>query len=287
MAAEDLPLAGRVVGVTAHRRAEEQIAALERRGARVLHAPTLRVEPVGEDSGLAAASRELFDARPDLVLLTTGYGLRRWHDAAQAQGFDADLLLCLREADVYVRGPKGRGAVRALGLDDAGMSDDETTRGLVDLVLAEHGGNLSGRTVGLQLHGIADAVQRRRLTDAGARVLTVTPYRWVPADDAGLVPVLVREAVAGRVDAITFTAAPAVDALFSTAEEMRLHDELLAAFGRGMLAATVGPVTAAPLEQLGIEALVPERHRLGAMLKQLTQALAGAGGNEEPADDGR
>ena len=39
MAAEDLPLAGRVVGVTAHRRSEDQIAALERRGARVLHAP--------------------------------------------------------------------------------------------------------------------------------------------------------------------------------------------------------------------------------------------------------
>lgn len=277
MGAEDQPLAGRVVGVTAHRRAEDQIAALERRGARVLHAPALRVEPVGEDAGLAEASRALFETRPELVLLTTGYGLRRWHDAAVAQGFDADLLVCLRESAVYVRGPKGRGAVRGLGLQDAGMAADETTQGLVDLVLAEHGGDLSGRTVGLQLHGIADVAQRRRLTDAGARVLTVTPYRWAPADDAGQVPVLVREAAAGRVDAVTFTAAPAVDALFSTAEELGLHEELLAAFRGGMLAATVGPVTAAPLEELGIDPLVPERFRMGAMLKQLTDALADPG----------
>ena len=163
------------------------------------------------------------------------------------------------------------------------MSADETTAGLVDLVLAEHGGDLTGRTIGLQLHGIADVVQRRRLTDAGARVLTVTPYRWASADDAGQVPVLVREAAAGRVDAVTFTAAPAVDALFSTAEELGLHEELLAAFRGGMLAATVGPVTAAPLLELGIEPLVPERFRMGAMLKQLTDALSGV----QPDDDGR
>jgi len=36
------------------------------------------------------------------------------------------------------------------------------------------------------------------------------------------------------------------------------------------LAATVGPVTAAPLQELRLEPLVPERFRRGAMLKQLT-----------------
>jgi uroporphyrinogen-III synthase len=65
-----------------------------------------------------------------------------------------------------------------------------------------------------------------------------------------------------------------VDALFSTAEELGLHEELLAAFRGGMLAATVGPVTAAPLEELGLSPLVPERFRMGAMLKQLTEALS-------------
>jgi uroporphyrinogen-III synthase len=36
------------------------------------------------------------------------------------------------------------------------------------------------------------------------------------------------------------------------------------------LAATVGPVTAAPLQELGLEPLLPERFRRGAMLKELT-----------------
>ncbi|WP_309057004.1 hypothetical protein [Streptomyces sp.] len=69
--------------------------------------------PTSEDAGLGTASRALFDARPDLVLITTGYGLRRWHDAAGAQGFDGDLLLCLREAAVYVRDPEECGVVAA------------------------------------------------------------------------------------------------------------------------------------------------------------------------------
>lgn len=37
-------------------------------------------------------------------------------------------------------------------------------------------------------------------------------------------------------------------------------------------AATVGPVTAAPLQEL--EPLVPERFRMRAMLKQLTDVLS-------------
>ena len=48
-----------------------------------------------------------------------------------------------------------------------------------------------------------------------------------------------------------------------------------------MLAATVGPVTAAPLLELGIEPLVPERFRMGAMLKQLTEALSGSGTDDD------
>ena len=42
------PLAGYTIGVTADRRAEEQAQLLERRGARVLHGPTIRTLPLAE-----------------------------------------------------------------------------------------------------------------------------------------------------------------------------------------------------------------------------------------------
>ena len=42
---------------------------------------------------------------------------------------------------------------------------------------------------------------------------------------------------------------------------------------RAVVAATVGPVTAQPLEEAGIPALVPERFRMGAMINQLCDVL--------------
>ena len=42
-------LVGFRIGVTAHRRSADLIAALERRGAEVLHAPTLRIVPADQD----------------------------------------------------------------------------------------------------------------------------------------------------------------------------------------------------------------------------------------------
>ena len=52
-------LTGFRVGVTAHRRAADFIAALERRGAQVLHAPALRISPVAEDTRVVEDTRAL------------------------------------------------------------------------------------------------------------------------------------------------------------------------------------------------------------------------------------
>ena len=47
--AAELPLEGFRIGVTSHRRSQDLIEALERRGAEVLHAPALKIAPVQED----------------------------------------------------------------------------------------------------------------------------------------------------------------------------------------------------------------------------------------------
>ena len=53
------PLAGYTVGITAARRREEFAAALERRGAKVVSAPAIRIVPLADDSELRAATRAL------------------------------------------------------------------------------------------------------------------------------------------------------------------------------------------------------------------------------------
>ncbi|GAB4099103.1 uroporphyrinogen-III synthase [Sinomonas halotolerans] len=267
-------LKGFRVGVTSHRRSEDLIEALTRRGARVLHAPALTIAPVEQDLGVIEDTQRLIAARPDLVIVTTAYGLRRWTEVADAAGLGEELHSALDASAVYVRGPKARGAVRAAGLSDSGISPDETTASLVDLILEAHGGRLDGKTVGVQLHGFTDRIQLARLRDAGAELVTVTPYRWVRPDGGDRLEALITAVCAGELDVVTFTSAPAVDALFSTAHELGAYDALLAALRGPVATAAVGPVTAAPLEAVGLRPWVPERYRMGALVKLVTDRLA-------------
>jgi DNA-binding CsgD family transcriptional regulator len=81
---EPLPLAGYTVAVTAARRKEELGALLDRRGARVVHAPAIRIVPLADDTELVAATRAVLAAPVDLVVATTGVGFRGWLEAADA-----------------------------------------------------------------------------------------------------------------------------------------------------------------------------------------------------------
>lgn len=263
-------LRGFRIAVTSDRRSADLIDAFTRRGAEVVHAPAVRIAPVDEDEQLLADTRALLDGRPDVVVVTTAYGMRRWVECADAAGLGEALHRTLQSARIIVRGPKARGAVRAAGLDDDGIADDERTASAVGLVLA-HG--VAGRTVAVQLHGFPDVEQLERLRAAGAKVLTVAPYRWVrPADEARLGRLVA--AVASReVDLVTFTSAPAVDGLVSAAAELGMDGALVEALRRDVVAAAVGPVTAAPLQELGIEPIVPERFRMGALVREVVEHL--------------
>lgn len=258
------------IGVTSDRRSEDLIAAFERRGAEVLHAPAIRIAAVDDDAELTRDTAAIIAARPDLLLATTSYGIRRWLEVADAAGLGAELTEVLARARILVRGPKARGAVRAAGLEDSGMSVDETTASLVGQVLAD---GVAGLTVAVQLHGFPDVDQLARLRDAGARVLTAAPYRWRLPENSARVLRLVDAICTGSVDAVTFTSAPAVDALLATAEQAGKLNDVLDAFADTVIAAAVGPVTAAPLEAAGIRPISPQRYRMGALIRLVCEHL--------------
>jgi uroporphyrinogen-III synthase len=151
------------------------------------------------------------------------------------------------------------------------MSDEETTASLVSLTIAEFA---AGATVAVQLHGQRDEVQLRRLRDAGMRVVTVAPYAWSTAgDDDDRVTRLVDAIAARQLDCVTFTSAPAVEGLFLAALARGRHDEVVEALRQGVVAASVGPVTSAPLQRAGIPALQPDRFRMGALIRLVCEHL--------------
>ncbi|MCT9145393.1 MULTISPECIES: uroporphyrinogen-III synthase [Streptomyces] len=266
------PLAGFTVGVTAARRAEELGALLQRRGATVLHAPALRIVPLADDSELLAATKEIIHLVPDIVVATTAIGFRGWVEAADGWGLGEDLLARLGGVRIMARGPKVKGAVRAAGLTEDWSPSSESMAEVLDRLLEE---GVDGLRIAIQLHGEPLPGFVESLRAAGAEVVGVPVYRWMPPEDIGPVDRLLDAMVSRGVDALTFTSAPAAASLLSRAEERGLLPEVLAALGHDVLPACVGPVTALPLQGHGIDTVQPERFRLGPLVQLLCQELPG------------
>ena len=264
-------LQGFRIGVTSDRRSSDLIAALQRRGAHVVHAPALKIAPHDQDRQLIAETQELIRDRPELVLITTGYGMRRWFEVADAAGLGHELSAVLDSARILARGPKALGAVRAAGLEAATPSDRDTTESMVDKLVEE---GLFGRRVALQQHGYTDDAILNRLREVSASVRTVTPYRWVGPEADHRLAKLIELAADRQLDAITFTSAPGADATLAAARATGRADDLIDAMRAAeVVAAAVGPVTASPLVAAGIEPIMPDRYRLGALIRLLSEYL--------------
>jgi uroporphyrinogen-III synthase len=269
----DEQLSGFTVVLTSDRRSEELQSAFTRRGAAVMHAPTLRIIPLEQDRELVQATREVIDRPPDDVIVTTAIGFRGWMEGADAAGLAPALVAVLGRARLLARGPKARGAIRAAGLVEAWAASSETTSEVVELLLAE---GVAGRRIALQLHGLPDAGLIGRLTRAGAEVLPVPVYRWGPSPDPAAVQRAVEATCLRSVDAVVFTSAPGSQAFLDAAGAAGRLDEMLGALRDDVVAAGVGSITAGPLTELGVPVLLPDRFRLGALVRSVADHLSGS-----------
>jgi uroporphyrinogen-III synthase len=266
------PLDGFVVGVTADRRWEEQAELLSRRGASVLHGPTITTLYLASDENLRAATVALIEDPPDYLVATTGIGIRAWLDTASTWGVGESLRAALGGTRIVARGPKAAAAVQIGGLTVSACSPNEQMNALVDLLLAEP---LAGRRVAVQEYGNESPMVVNALTNANATVVPVPVYRWrVPADPEPARR-LVQAACQGQLDAVTFTSAPAVHNIFAIAEGQMEADQLRAAFNGSVTAACVGPVCADGAREEGIEdPLAPAVGRLGLLVRTLGDHLS-------------
>ncbi|MFE7119741.1 uroporphyrinogen-III synthase [Streptomyces sp. NPDC057654] len=267
---EGVPLDGFTVAVTAARRAEELITLLRRRGAEVVHAPAMRTVPLADDVELRHATRKLVDEGFDVAVATTAIGFRGWLEAAEEWGLGEGLLERLAGAELLARGPKVCGAVRGAGLREDFSPESESMDGVLERLRKD---GVAGRRVAVQLHGAPLPDFTEALRAAGAEVVAVPVYRWLPPEDFGPVDRLLDAVLARTVDAVTFTSAPAVAGLFDRAEQRGDGAELLTALRSEVLVACVGPVTAQPLAEREVPVVHPERFRLGPLVQLVCDEL--------------
>lgn len=264
-------LSGARVLLTGQRRAGDFAQALERRGAEVVTAPALGMKSHIDEHTLLAQTRRIIDLHADSVVVTTGIGFRGWLETAEVAGLGNELLAALEETRLIARGPKARGALQAAGLVPDWVAESETSAEIADFLVAE---GVRGQTIAVQHHGAGDDGLEYRLSSSGARTVGLVVYRWGPPPDPEALESSIGDTAAGAFDAVAFTSAPGAVAWIASMHEAQLGDDVrrLAKDGRLSLVA-VGPITAEPLRVAGFDPLVPDRARLGALVRLVVMHL--------------
>jgi uroporphyrinogen-III synthase len=267
-------LHGFTIGITADRRWDEQAALFERRGATIVHAPTIRTIPLGSDARLREVTEAVIARHPDVFIANTGLGVRSWFGAADSWDLGPQLLASLRSAAIFARGPKASGAVHSLGLEVVARAPSERLSEAVELAMPHL---RPGSIVALQVDGSGCSPEIARLRATGVEVVVVPVYEWRMPEDARPAVKLANSVIAGRVQAVTFTTGPAIRNWMAIAAEHDCASELRSALTNGrVVVGVVGPVCADVASELGVASehmVVPAAFRLGPLVRSVVDRL--------------
>jgi uroporphyrinogen-III synthase len=239
-----LPLSGRRIVVTrAREQAAELVRELEARGATVVCAPTIRIEALRDLEPLRRALAHLVDYR--WAIFTSQNAVQVVLDALPAWGYSSGILADTRVAAI---GPATAHALTARGVRVDLLPEGYVAESLVAALAAN--GDLAGARVLIPRAQAARDVLPEGLRTLGAAVDVIPVYSTVP--ELGDGPMLAKEILAGRIDAVTLTSSSTVHAF------VQAVGREAAACGR-YRAAVIGPITARTAREYGLDVHVEGR----------------------------
>jgi uroporphyrinogen-III synthase len=259
--AADVSLRDRAILVTRpEERGQELARLLAERGARVDQRPTIALGPPADPAPAAAVLARLDEF--DWILFSSSNGVRFFFERLEAAHPPARSP----RARIAAIGPATAHALEARGLDPEVVPAESHGDGFADALSRRV---RRGERALLVRPEQSRPALGRRLEELGLRVEAVPFYRNLPAP--GLAAIA-EDVLAGRYDAIVFTAPSTLRRLLEGAGERGRN--LRASLAAASLVA-IGPVTAAALEAEGFEvAAVAADPSDRGLLEALGRALA-------------
>ena len=244
-------------------------AMLERHGASVTIAPSMREVPLGENPTAFAFAERLFAGTIDVVILLTGVGARALADALATKYERQAFLAALERCTLIVRGPKPAAVLREWKVRiDHQVPEPNTWRELIALLDARV--PVGSRRVAVQEYGEPNSELYEALSQRGAEVIRVPVYRWALPEDTGSLLEAIRATIAGEFDVLVFTSAQQLRNVLALAERAGLREEWLQAAKRTVIA-SIGPTASETVREAGLAVdIEPEHPKMG----HLVQAVA-------------
>jgi uroporphyrinogen-III synthase len=262
---EKANLAGLKVVTFESRRAKEMVELIRRYGGEPITAPAMREIAVSESSAALELVPQLEAGKFDLLIVTTGVGMRTLNERLLAQYSQARIVSALQKVPILARGPKPVTALKELGLQaEFTVPEPNTWREV--LVTVERVIGLGRKRVALQEYGIPNPELVAGLQRRGASVETFSIYRWALPEDIDPLRAAIKKISNGEADVALFTNGAQVDHLFQVAIEDDSEEELRRALKK-IVVGSVGPVCTEVLQQFGIEPdVVPEHPKMGSLI---------------------
>lgn len=260
------PLTGLTVLSLESRLADEMAELIRRHGGIPVSAPSLREVPLQGTEEAYDFLRRLEKGEVDIVLLLTGVGTRTLVAALADRCPPQRFAELLRRVRVVARGPKPVAALRELQLTaDVVVPEPNTWREI--LATLDNRLPVTGQHVAVQEYGRSNDELLDGLRARGAEVSKVRIYRWDLPEDLAPLQDAARRTARGEVDVILFTSAQQVDHFLEIARRLELHEQVIAACGR-ILIASIGPVCSEALQAGGLPVdLEPEHPKMGHLVK--------------------
>jgi uroporphyrinogen-III synthase len=266
---------GARVALLESRYSETLATLVEMYGGRPYAVPALR-EAVVSSPRIDQLVQGIARGRFSTVIFQTGVAVTRLLDEAERREMLTEVLERLRKCTTVVRGPKPAAALARVGIKATlTIHEPYTTQELLIKLAAI---DIDRKYVALLHYGERNRELSLALRTRGARLAEFLLYEWrLPLDTTPL-QTMVREIVAGNVDAVAFTNQIQIRHLNHVAEELGLGDDLANALTRRVVVGSIGPSCSHHLRKLGIHPrVVPPTPKMRPLISSLADYFAAIG----------
>jgi len=240
-------------------------------------APSVREIALDSNPGALDFAHNLSAGLVDMVIFTTGVGVRTLVSAVQSVCSREKLARRLNDIVVVARGPKPTAALRELGVRvSLTVPEPNTWRDLLT-VLDKNKDSLplNNRRVAVQEYGVTNPELSEGLLDRGATVTLVNVYQWALPED--LVPLerAIQSIIEGKIHVLLVTSSVQIRHLFEVADRLKKVDALSRAFAR-VVVASIGPLTSEELRSRGLSVDIECSHpKMGFLVQEAAEKALG------------
>jgi uroporphyrinogen-III synthase len=254
------------------RRSIEVAKLIRTYGGEPLTAPAMREIPLDSNQPVLEFAEALMRGAFDLVIFTTGVGVRSLVKIVSEHLDREQFLSALRSIKIAARGPKSSSALRELQIPIAVVSPEPFTwRSLMAALEEELGPTLEGMNIAVQEYGTSNPELLTALAEKSISITRLLVYQWALPEDIQPLREAVLALAHGHVDVVLFMNAGQIMHLFMIAERMGYSEALYEGF-RYTVIGSIGPSTTEGLSVYGLHPdYEPTQSKMGFLINELAK----------------